>query len=48
MLEVKKNFHSLKYMIETNSKNFLWNINPKNKLKVFSVSTISQLIPKVF
>ena len=45
----EENFHSLKYMIETNSKNFLWNINPKNKLKkYFPFLLISQLIPKVF
>ena len=36
-------------MIETNSKNFLWNINPKNKLKkVFSVSTDKSVNPQSF
>tara|TARA_A100001011_G_scaffold340724_1_gene373090 strand:- start:219 stop:1415 length:1197 start_codon:yes stop_codon:yes gene_type:complete len=45
----EENFHSLKYMIETNSKNFLWNINPNNKLKkIFSVSTDKSVNPQSF
>lgn len=45
----EENFHSLKYMIETNSKNFLWNVNSKNKLKkVFSVSTDKSVNPQSF